>query len=140
MSALSSILASTSLPTPNVMPSDAKAITFLLEDSIDNLFDTIKLKPKNELISPFANALTVLKSELVTSVVPNRSVICLGDTTINLAIDGSTLAKSNFSFAVLNFAIVKPSVPLSVIFCAEGNTVEVDPVSPVNAVPVAALI
>ena len=60
------------------------AIHFLLEDAIDSLFDTIKLKPKNELISPFANALTVLKSELVTSVVPNRSVICLGETTINL--------------------------------------------------------
>ena len=80
-----------------------KAITFLLEDSIDNLFDTIKLKPKNELISPLANALTVLKSELVTSVVPNRSVICLGPTIMCLAIEGSTLAKSNFSFAVLNF-------------------------------------
>ena len=116
MSALSSILALTSLPTPNAMPSDAKAIHDLLEDAIDSLFDTIKLKPKNELISPLANALTVLKSELVTSVVPNRSVICLGHTIICLAIDGSTLAKSNFSFAVLNFAIVKPSVPDSVIF------------------------
>ena len=87
-----------------------------LEDAIDSLFDTIKLKPKNELISPFANALTVLKSELVTSVVPNRSLICLGDTIMNLGIEGSTLAKSNFSFAVLNLAIVKPSVPDSTIF------------------------
>ena len=63
----------------------------------------------------------MLKSELVTSVVPNRSVICLGPTIICLAIDGSTLAKSNFSFAVLNFAIVKPSVPDSAIFEAEGK-------------------
>ena len=113
---------------------------FLFEEAIDSLLLTIKLKPRNELISPLANAFTELKSELVTSVVPNRSVICLGDTTINLAIDGSTLAKSNFSFAVLNFAIVKPSEPDSTIFCAAGNEVDVLPVSPVNAVPKAALI
>ena len=89
---------------------------FLFEEAIDSLLLTIKLKPRNELISPLANAFTELKSELVTSVVPKRSVICLGDTTICLGIDGSTLAKSNFSFAVLNFAIVRPSVPLSTIF------------------------
>ena len=61
------------------------------------------------MISPLANALTVLKSELVTSVVPNRSVICLGETTINLAIDGSTLAKSNFSFVVLQTFLSHPN-------------------------------
>ena len=42
-----------------------------------------------------------------------------------LGIDGSTEALSNFSLALLNFAIVNPSVPLSVIFCAEGKVTEV---------------
>ena len=83
----------------------------LVEPESDSLFDTMKLKPRNELISPFANAVTVLKSELVTSVVPSKSVICLGPTMINLGIDGSTLFKSSVCFAVLNLAIVKPADP-----------------------------
>ena len=62
----------------------------------------------------------MLKSELVTSVVPNKSVICLGPTTIVLGRLGSTDALSRVSLAVLNFAIVNPAVPLSVIFCADG--------------------
>ena len=50
---------------------------------------------------------------------------------MNLGIEGSTLAKSNFSFVVLNLAIVKPAVPDSTIFCPAGKTVDVLPVSPV---------
>ena len=107
----------------------------LVEPDSDSLFDTIKLKPRNELISPFANALTVLKSELVTSVVPKRSVICFGDTIMCLGIDGSTLPKSRVSFALLNLAIVKPAEPCAIVF---AFYVLVDPVSPVNAVPSAA--
>ena len=52
-----------------------------------------------------------------------------------LGILGSTDAASRSSFALLNFAIVKPAVPLSVIFWLDGRAVDVDPVSPVNAVP-----
>ena len=35
----------------------------LVVPSKDSLFDTMKLKPRNELISPFANALTSLISD-----------------------------------------------------------------------------
>jgi hypothetical protein len=80
----------------------------------DSLFDTMKLKPRNWLISPFANALTVLKSDEVTSVVPNKSVICFGPTMMCLGIDGSTLFKSRVCFAVLNLAIVKPAEPCTI--------------------------
>ena len=52
-----------------------------------------------------------------------------------LGIDGSTEALSNFSLACLSLAIVNPSVPLSVIFCAEGKATVVLPVSPANAFP-----
>ncbi len=93
------------------------------------------MKPRNELTSPFAKALTELKSLDVTSVVPNRSVICFGETAIYLEILGSTEAASKISLADLNLAIVKPSVPLSVIFWLDGRAVDVDPVSPVNVVP-----
>ena len=86
----------------------------LVEPESDSLFDTMKLKPRNELISPFASAFTVLKSELVTSVVPRRSVICLGPTMMYLGIDGSTLFKSRVCFAVLNLAIVKPAEPCTI--------------------------
>ena len=94
-----------SLPIPKAIPSCAKAIHDLVVLDKDSLFDTMKLKPRNEFTSPLANALTVLKSELVTSVVPNRSVICFGDTMMCLGIEGSTLPKSRVCFAVLNFAI-----------------------------------
>ena len=76
-----------------------------------NLLDTTKLNHKNELISPEARALTVLKSLEVTSVVPNKSVICLGPTTTYLGSEGSTSAKSKICFAVLNLAIVNLPVP-----------------------------
>ncbi len=89
------------------------------------------MKPRNELTSPFAKALTLLKSLDVTSVVPNRSVICFGDTAMYLAIDGSTEAASKISFADLNLAIVKPAVPLSVMAWLPGRAVAVEPVSPV---------
>jgi hypothetical protein len=79
-----------------------------------SLFDTVKLKPRNEFTSPFANAFTVLKSDEVTSVVPKRFVICSGPTTMCLGIEGSTLAKSKVCFAVLNFAIVKPVPPAAI--------------------------
>ena len=62
-------------------------------------------------------------------------MICLGPTAMYLVIDGSTDAASRSSFALLNFAIVKPAVPLSVIFWLDGRGVDVDPVSPVKAVP-----
>ena len=78
-----------------------------------NLLDTTKLNPKNELISPEARALTVLKSLEVTSVVPNKSVICLGPTTMCLGSEGSTSAKSKISFACLSLAIVNLPVPAS---------------------------
>ena len=110
MSALSSILAVTSFPTAKVIPSLTKAIQSLLDVARFSLLDTIKLNPKNELTSPEANAFTVLKSLEVTSVVPNKSVICLGPTTMYLGSEGSTSAKSKICFAVLNFAIVKPTV------------------------------
>ena len=71
-------------------------------------------------------------SELVTDVVPNRSSICRGDTTMYLLIDGSTELRSKVLFAVLNFAIVNPSVPLSVIACPPGSAVEVPPDTPVK--------
>jgi hypothetical protein len=60
------------------MPSIAQTRQSLLDDADVSLLDTIKLKPRNELTSPFAKALTVLKSLDVTSVVPNKSVICFG--------------------------------------------------------------
>ena len=41
----------------------------------------------------------MLKSEDVTSVVPNKSVICFGPTTIVLGIDGSTELLSKISLA-----------------------------------------
>ena len=53
---------------------------------------------------------------------------------------GSTLPVSNFSFADLSLASVKPSLPLSVIALSEEKEVDVLPVSPVYAVPVAAAI
>ena len=118
-----------------MQPSIAQTRQSLLDDAIASLLDTIKLKPRNELTSPFAKAFTELKSLEVTSVVPNKSVICLGPTAMYLVIDGSTDAASRSSFALLNFAIVKPAVPLSVIFWLPGRAVDVDPVSPVNAVP-----
>ena len=65
-----------SWPNANLIPSIANAKHSLLLDAIDSLFEVMKLKPKNELISPFAKALTVLKSEDVTWVVPNKSEIC----------------------------------------------------------------
>ena len=75
----------------------------------------MKLKPINAFTSPCTNALTVLKSELVTDVVPNRSSICFGDTMMYRGIDGSTLFKSKIFLASLSLLIVKPSVPASVI-------------------------
>jgi hypothetical protein len=98
---------------------------------MSSLLDTIKLKPKNELTSPFAKAFTELKSLDVTSVVPKRSVICRGPTAMNLEILGSTDALSKISFAVLSLAIVNPPVLASVIFWLEGRAVAVEPVSPV---------
>ena len=60
MSALSSILAVTSFPTANVIPSFTKAIQSLIEVDSANLLDTTKLNPKKELTSPEARALTTL--------------------------------------------------------------------------------
>jgi len=52
-----------------LIPSAAKAITCLLGvASAVSKLDVINSNPKNELISPWARALTVLKSELFTSV------------------------------------------------------------------------
>ena len=79
-----------------------------------SLFDVVNLKPKNVSISPLTNALIVLKSELVTSVVPKRLLICSGPTTICLVIEGSTLAKSKVCLAVLNFAIVHAVPPAAI--------------------------
>ena len=103
-----------SLPIPKAIPSCAKAIHDLVVLDKDSLFDTMKLKPRNEFTSPLANALTVLKSELVTSVVPKRSVICLGHTMMCLGIEGSTSPRSRVCLAVLNLAIVKPAEPCTI--------------------------
>lgn len=86
MSDLSSILAVESLPTANATPSCTKAIHFLLLEAIASLLVTQKSKPKKVLTSPDANAFTVLKSLEVTSVVPNRSEICFGDTMMYLLV------------------------------------------------------
>ena len=135
MSALSSILVIKSWPIAILHPSIAQTRQSLLDEADVSLLETIKLKPKNELTSPFAKLFTVLKSLDVTSVVPNKSVICFGDTAMYLGILGSTEEASKISFADLSFAIVKPSVPPSVIFWLEGRTVDILPVSPVKAVP-----
>ena len=71
--------------------------------------------PRTIVVSP-KQITDLLGTTEVTSVVPNKSVICLGPTTIVLGSDGSTDAASRVSLAVLNFAIVNPAVPLSVIF------------------------
>ena len=136
MSDLSSILAVESLPTANATPSCTKAIHFLLLVAIASLLETQKSKPRNVLTSPAANAFTVLKSLEVTSVVPNRSEICFGDTTMYLFSEGSTSARSMISFACLNLAIVKPAVPASVMICDPGSATEVPPATPVSAAAV----
>ena len=114
MSALSSILADTSLPIARVIPSCAKAMQVLSLPDFASLFDTVNLNPRNESISPCTNAFTVLKSELVTSVVDKRFVICSGHTIMCLGIEGSTLARSKVCLAVLNLAIVKPAPPAAI--------------------------
>ena len=55
---------------------------------------------------------------------------------MNLGKLGSTSAKSNIFLAFKSFATVKPSVCDALYgFCPAGNDTEVDPVSPVYAVP-----
>jgi len=54
---------------------------------------------------------------------------------MNLGIEGSTLPRSKISFACLSLAIDIPPVDASVIFCATGRGTDVEPVSPVYAVP-----
>nr|AKH48598.1 putative major capsid protein [uncultured marine virus] len=108
MSALSSILAFTSLPIPKVIPSCAKAMTVLSFPVFASLVDVVNLNPRNVSTSPLTSAFTVLKSELVTSVVPRRLVICSGPHIMCLGIEGSTLAESRSCLAVLNLVIFKP--------------------------------
>ncbi len=69
LSALSSILATTSWPIANLIASCVNAyasLSSVLVASNDNLLLTINLKPKKESTWPCARALTVLKSLDVT--------------------------------------------------------------------------